>query len=148
MRKTRCTGASSGSSWHATDVVRGRLVIAAMVFAAPLSLAKPPADLEPLIIGGFLCKENCSDEEYAFAKEDGVRRLNTYTHSRPSISGAPWMIAGNRLVVYEYDGKTVQYDFKVVSATAKRLVLQREGDARVVLERIVEKPKKKPAPAK
>jgi hypothetical protein len=101
--------------------------------------------LESLIIGAFLCSENCSDEEYSFVKQEGERRLNTYTHSRPSIAGAPWTLAGDRLVVYEYDGKTVQYDFKVVSATARRLVLQRDGDSRVVLDRIVDKPKKAPA---
>jgi hypothetical protein len=103
--------------------------------------------LEALVIGAFLCKENCFDEEYAFRKEDGVRLLSTYTHARPSIAGAPWTLTGDRLVVFEYDGKTVQYDFKVVSATAKRLVLKQEGDSRVVLDRIVEKPKKS-APAK
>ncbi|QJR13725.1 hypothetical protein DSM104440_00515 [Usitatibacter palustris] len=119
-----------------------------MAFVTPFALAKAPADLEPLILGGFLCKENCFDEEYSFAKDDGERLFNTYTHSRPSISRARWTLEGDRLKVYEDDGKALRYDFRVVRATAKRLVLQQvdSNEPPVVLDRIVEK--KKAAPAK
>ena len=128
-----------------------RALLVAFALAALPVTAKPPADLEKLVIGAWLCRENCFDEEYDFVKEGGERLLRTFTHARPSIAGARWTLEGNRLVVYEYDGKTVQYDFRVIRATAKRLVLEkldREGEPPVVLDRIVEKSKRNPAPSK